>query len=68
MAILSSIICFAMAGIEVYARDGTNVNVVMETLLPLLATGKNIDNLILNEIGIRPSLALAFYVLVRRCA
>ena len=34
-----------MAGIEVYARDGT---VVMETLLPLLATGKNIDNLILN--------------------
>jgi hypothetical protein len=63
MAILSSIVCFAMASIEVYTPDDLHANVVMEILLPKLASGQ-VNNLIVNRIGISPAFTLALYVVV----
>ena len=64
LAILSSIICFAMASIQVLEPPKNNVNVVMVTLLPELATG-NFHNFVLAELGMKRHLwrlALALYV------
>ena len=62
LAILSSIICFAMAGIQVFEPPGKNA--VMVTLLPELARGK-LPNFVLAELGMKSHLwrwALALYV------
>jgi len=64
VAILSSIICFAMAGIQVLEPPNRNVNVVVVTLLPALATG-DLHNFVLAELGMKRHLcrlALALYV------
>jgi len=62
LAILSGIICFAMAGIQVLEFTGKNA--VMVTLLPELVTG-NFHNFVLAELGMNRHLcrlALALYV------
>jgi len=62
LAILSSIICLAMAGIQVLESPGKNPVVV--TLLPGLATG-DFHNFVLAELGMKRHLcrlALALYV------
>jgi hypothetical protein len=61
MAVLSIIICFAMASIEVTAPVEA-ANTVTEILLPKLAKG-NFPNLLLSKVGIDPLLIVALYVL-----
>lgn len=74
LAILSSIICFAMAGIQVLEPLDQNVNVVMVTLLPELAKAMtasisfkdgNFQNFVLADLPMKRHLcrwALALYV------
>jgi hypothetical protein len=59
MTILSSIVCFAMASVEVNSPLAQSGNVVLETLLPKLATGQ-IHNIVVSKFS--PSFALALYV------
>ena len=64
LAILSGIICLAMAGIQVLESPKKNVNVVSVTLLPELARG-HINNFVLAELGMKRHLchwAFALYV------